>query len=750
MKKIWFAGAGAIFILSLLFLFSGFRVARAISSGSISIQNVSVKVTPATLFSSYAASLAVSGTAQGSIVEGSPKCTDVNGGDSLGYPETAEQLVNPTYSINSGASMAFALTTDRAGQDLTCQSPTPAKPYIYTFSFNADVSNISPGTSTITACVDDGGVTRCDSEPFYIAPPPLLCSPANTVTAANIKNSFIATGGAGSYAWSAPAGSPDTGSGTNFTTAYNSPGSDAVTVTDSGGTKAVCNVTVNATPVLSADAYTVVADGITGDALHVTNGTPLATATLHYSKSSSGISGTDSMCTTDSSGACDKTYGPWATSTNGVSNLGTWNFYVTQAINGSLFGPTQGPKSNIIAITFVSSSTPPPNVTCHATFPSRTCFNVGDTVNWSVSSTPTGYPSYYYQQLSNQAQPNIYRDNNSITYYSESYTLQDSNIGTVTTEYFLIGPDPKNSLCTTNSWDNITVLPKGVSCNGTSPPSAQLQIVPTSASVKVGSTTAFSVNYLDSQGQSTVVTNAASWNSSDGSVLFATTNPGTFRGVSAGSASARASYLGLSVSAPVTVTAISGYSCNASGACIIGGGGNSCTSSADCGTTVCTPNTTTSCSVSNCGLTNSGIKTCNSNGSGWSVCSASMPSCSPGGSGYSCSNNCTIPVAGGVYTNQTNCNSACGRGGVIINNFSATSSAPIVPLQTVTLTWTSSNATSCSIDNGIGTVATNGSVTVAPTSTTTYILTCTGPGGSASKSFTVDVGGVGQHEVPPS
>ena len=80
----------------------------------------------------------------------------------------------------------------------------------------------------------------------------------------------------------------------------------------------------------------------------------------------------------------------------------------------------------------------------------------------------------------------------------------------------------------------------------------------------------------------------------------------------------------------------------------------------------------------------------------------------------------------------------------------STSGAPTVTLtanplsitagQSSTLTWSSTNATSVSIDNGIGTVATSGSKTVAPTTTTTYTITATGSGGSATAKATVTVG----------
>jgi len=56
-----------------------------------------------------------------------------------------------------------------------------------------------------------------------------------------------------------------------------------------------------------------------------------------------------------------------------------------------------------------------------------------------------------------------------------------------------------------------------------------------------------------------------------------------------------------------------------------------------------------------------------------------------------------------------------------------------------TLTWTSTNATSCTIDQGIGAVNAGGTATVFPTTTTTYTITATGPGGTATASTMVTV-----------
>jgi hypothetical protein len=51
--------------------------------------------------------------------------------------------------------------------------------------------------------------------------------------------------------------------------------------------------------------------------------------------------------------------------------------------------------------------------------------------------------------------------------------------------------------------------------------------------------------------------------------------------------------------------------------------------------------------------------------------------------------------------------------------------------ESATLTWTSTNAESATIDQGIGTVPVNGSITVSPAETMTYAITATGLGGTA-------------------
>jgi len=86
----------------------------------------------------------------------------------------------------------------------------------------------------------------------------------------------------------------------------------------------------------------------------------------------------------------------------------------------------------------------------------------------------------------------------------------------------------------------------------------------------------------------------------------------------------------------------------------------------------------------------------------------------------------------------------------LLPGFSTTPAAPTVSIsanptsivsgESSTLTWSSTNATSCTASGGwSGSEATSAMTSVAPTVTTTYTLTCTGSGGSANASATITV-----------
>ena len=59
--------------------------------------------------------------------------------------------------------------------------------------------------------------------------------------------------------------------------------------------------------------------------------------------------------------------------------------------------------------------------------------------------------------------------------------------------------------------------------------------------------------------------------------------------------------------------------------------------------------------------------------------------------------------------------------------------------ETAALSWASTDADSCVIDQGIGSVDPTGSLALSPNETTTYSITATGPGGTVTGSVTVTV-----------
>ncbi|MDQ6802891.1 MAG: hypothetical protein M3041_18970 [Acidobacteriota bacterium] len=82
----------------------------------------------------------------------------------------------------------------------------------------------------------------------------------------------------------------------------------------------------------------------------------------------------------------------------------------------------------------------------------------------------------------------------------------------------------------------------------------------------------------------------------------------------------------------------------------------------------------------------------------------------------------------------------------IISSFVATPGT-IATGDSSTLSWTTLNATSVSIDNGVGSQNASGSVIVAPKQTTVYTLTATGPNGTVRATATVTVAGAGPRVV---
>ncbi len=174
------------------------------------------------------------------------------------------------------------------------------------------------------------------------------------------------------------------------------------------------------------------------------------------------------------------------------------------------------------------------------------------------------------------------------------------------------------------------------------------------------------------------------------------------------------------------------------------------------GSTGCISGATQACisSANSCGMTN-GTQTCSGGAYGtYGSCVPPSDSLCPATGGYNCTANysCVQVSSNAEYPDQSSCQTACvPPPSATITSFKSSPATAIVPPETATLSWTSSNATYCSIDHGVGSsLPVNGSARVSPTATTVYTLTCTGPGGSDSQSATVTIGGVGQQEIPPS
>ncbi len=87
----------------------------------------------------------------------------------------------------------------------------------------------------------------------------------------------------------------------------------------------------------------------------------------------------------------------------------------------------------------------------------------------------------------------------------------------------------------------------------------------------------------------------------------------------------------------------------------------------------------------------------------------------------------------------TSCGGAGGQNNAPTVSLTITPSS-ITAGQSATLAWTSANATSVVIDQGIGKVSASGSVTVKPSTTATYTATATGKGGIATAQAAVTVG----------
>ncbi len=161
----------------------------------------------------------------------------------------------PTYACNN------SLDDDADGRidypaDTGCASATDndeynAPPTVYICSDGLD--NDSDGKTDFgTGTNNDPGCTSAtDNDEFNLPPTSAVtCSPASQSVNTGSAASFTASGGTGTFAWTATGGAPTSGSGTTFSTTYSSTGTKTVTVT-SNSTSAQCSVSVTTPPILA-------------------------------------------------------------------------------------------------------------------------------------------------------------------------------------------------------------------------------------------------------------------------------------------------------------------------------------------------------------------------------------------------------------------------------------------------------------------------------------------------------------------
>lgn len=162
---------------------------------------------------------------------------------------------NPTGQTVSVGQSATINATGGSGSGFTWFAPggSPATAAGTPFS----VTYNTPGFKTVTVA-SGGQQAACTvtvtspiqsvSPPVSPSLPPLACSPATQTVLIGQSTSFQATGGIGingqTYTWSAPGGSPTSGTGSAFSPSYQTVGTKIVTLTDALGASTTCTVTV--------------------------------------------------------------------------------------------------------------------------------------------------------------------------------------------------------------------------------------------------------------------------------------------------------------------------------------------------------------------------------------------------------------------------------------------------------------------------------------------------------------------------
>ncbi len=143
-------------------------------------------------------------------------------------------------SVKIGQVASFVATGGNGQYAWTASNGTPNTGSSNTFQTKYS----SAGTKSVT--VASAGKTKTCSVTVEDYPK-LTCAPASQSVRLGQAASFVATGGNGQYAWTASNGTPNTGTGSTFSSTYNTTGNKQVVVASAGQT-ASCQVSITEIP----------------------------------------------------------------------------------------------------------------------------------------------------------------------------------------------------------------------------------------------------------------------------------------------------------------------------------------------------------------------------------------------------------------------------------------------------------------------------------------------------------------------
>jgi hypothetical protein len=184
--------------------------------------------------SAFTTSYAGSGTYIATVTSGSATATCEVSVTASVIPQLV--CAPPTQTVQSG--QAASVTASGGTGAYSWSAPGGSTSTGTGASFNTSYSSSGPHTITVTS--GEQTATCLVTVPVI---PTLVCAPPTQTVQIGQIASVGATGGSGTYSWSAPGGSTGTGSGASFSTSYAAPGAHTIIVT-SGPQTATCQVNV--------------------------------------------------------------------------------------------------------------------------------------------------------------------------------------------------------------------------------------------------------------------------------------------------------------------------------------------------------------------------------------------------------------------------------------------------------------------------------------------------------------------------